>query len=187
MFFALNKNNNQPHYVMKLIIILLTTIFSLACAIPAQAQTDKKAARKEKAEQEFQKTYALIQSGHFQAEFDMAYPPGWRNITLFSNLGTLVVSDSIAKGSLPYFGRGYVNPDPGDNGIEFDGKMENLTVKVKDKKKIILYQFSVRKKGELLQISMEIGSSGKCTATVNSSNRSSISYSGKVSPYEEQE
>lgn len=174
---------------MKLIIILLTTLFSLAYILPVQAQTDKKNAKREKAEQEFEKTYALVQSKHFRAEFDIAYPPGWRSITLFSNLGTITVIDSIAQGSLPYFGRGYVNPDPGDNGIEFDNKMENLTIKVNDKKKnkFILYQFNVRKKSELIQVSMEIGHSGKCTATLNCSNRSSISYSGKIFQYEEQE
>lgn len=166
---------------MRLIITLLSTLLSLSYAIPSQAQ-------KQQTEQEFEQTYSLIQSRHFEIEFDAAYPPGWEDKDLSDYPGTIVINDSIAKGNLPYFGNGDITPDPENVNIVFDNKMQQATVNIKNTKKniLILYKFNVAHQNELFQVNMEIGSNGKCTATISSGERSQITYSGFISPIKEQ-
>lgn len=102
--------------------------------------------------------------------------------------GKFVITDSVAKGTLPFFGRAYSLPYGEGGGIEFDGVMKDQSLKIehKKKRKILFTVFLSPPKTNTYQISMEISGGGNCSVNLNSNNRAQISYSGTVSPVKDE-
>ena len=113
---------------MKNIFLLFLCLASLM--FTARAQENRKAK-----DSGFEKSIALAESNRFLIEVNRAFPLGGKSVDLFSNRGRITVTDSIAKGFLPFFGRAYSSLPGEDGGISFDGKMEKRELKVKEKKK----------------------------------------------------
>ena len=156
----------------KLIFIsLLFSILSLSVSAQKAAQL----------EQEFQQTRQLIESNHFQFELNRVYPQGGQDLSRFNPRGKFVITDSVAKGTLPFFGRAYSLPYGEGGGIEFDGVMKDQSLKIEH-----IYRFSITAKNDTYQISMEISGGGNCSVNLNSNNRAQISYSGTVSPVKDE-
>ena len=130
----------------------------------------------------------LIESNHFQFELNRVYPQGGQDLSRFNPRGKFVITDSVAKGTLPFFGRAYSLPYGEGGGIEFDGVMKDQSLKIehKKKRKILIYRFSITAKNDTYQISMEISGGGNCSVNLNSNNRAQISYSGTVSPVKDE-
>ncbi len=170
---------------MKTLYFIFTVAFiSLAGILQAQTKEEKAKIQ----EEAFQKTLSLVESHHFQVKIDRVHPTTGQDVSRFNPEGSFNIKDSIAAGQLPFFGRAYNLPYGDGGGIKFNSKMIDQSMKTIDKKKkgkIIFYRFSVPGEGiDMFRISMEIGASGACTVNVNSNNRASISYSGKIIPIE---
>lgn len=166
--------------------VLISLVFSfLFFSVSAQKPT--KAEKAALLEQAFQQTRQLVESNHFQFELKQVYPQGGQDLSRFNPRGKFVITDSTAKGSLPFFGRAYSLPYGEGGGIEFDGVMKDRSVKIeyKKKRKTLIYRFSIPAKNDTFQISMEISGGGNCSMNLNSNNRAHISYSGTVSPIED--
>lgn len=166
---------------------LLMLIVALVFSVPTMAQKlskEEKAAKQEKA---FQETKALIESKHFQIDIDRVYPQSGHDVSRFNPKGKITITDSLAKGNLPFFGRAYSLPYGEGGGIEFDGPIKEQSVKLieKKKKKAVLYNFTVTGKNDTYQLSIEVAPGGGCTVNLASNNRTQISYSGTVTPLEE--
>lgn len=160
-------------------ILILSFLLSLSFVRASESKKDS----------QFENIRQLVTSNRFRAEADRAFPSRGKTIDLFSNRGFITLSDSLARGFLPFFGRAYSLPYGDGGGIEFDSTVQNRQILIKDKKKnkTITYRFSVRGKNDLFNITLLITSSGNCTITVQSNQRSSISYSGKIYPLQEEE
>lgn len=168
-------------------LIFISLLFSIL-SLSVSAQKPTKAEKAAQLEQEFQQTRQLIESNHFQFELNRVYPQGGQDLSRFNPRGKFVITDSVAKGTLPFFGRAYSLPYGEGGGIEFDGVMKDQSLKIehKKKRKILIYRFSITAKNDTYQISMEISGGGNCSVNLNSNNRAQISYSGTVSPVKDE-
>lgn len=170
---------------MKKLFLLLFLLPFAATASPNKQKTEK-AAIEAKA---FQAICELVNNKHFQIDIDRAYPQSGFDVSLFRPQGKIIVTDSIAKGNLPYFGRAYSLPYGEGGSIEFEGKIKQkkITITQKRKKKSITFAFSVPGKRDHFQITIEAMSNGKCSIHLHSNNQSQISYSGNISSIKKQE
>ena len=168
-------------------LIFISLLFSIL-SLSVSAQKPTKAEKAAQLEQEFQQTRQLIESNHFQFELNRVYPQGGQDLSRFNPRGKFVITDSVAKGTLPFFGRAYSLPYGEGGGIEFDGVMKDQSLKIehKKKRKILIYRSSITAKNDTYQISMEISGGGNCSVNLNSNNRAQISYSGTVSPVKDE-
>lgn len=135
----------------------------------------------------FEQTRELIGSNRFRVEAERAYPAQGKTVDLFSNKGYIILSDTLAKGFLPFFGRAYSLPYGDDGGIEFNSTVRNrkITLNKNKRNRNITYRFSVRAQNDVYTIILLIQSNRNCNITVQSNQRSSISYSGKIYPLPE--
>lgn len=147
-----------------------------------QAQRKNKAEQSAKIEQQFKDLQTLMNSNRFQVTIDRVYPMNGADLTRFNPTGTITVTDSTAKGKLPYFGRAYTLSYGEGGGIEFDNTIKGLQVKTIEKKKknSVFYQFNVDGKNDVYRITIEAFPGGTCSVGINSNNRRNISYSGKI-------
>lgn len=154
-------------------------LFPLTGVSAQGTQADKEA--------EFRKTLELMESDQFRITATYAYSSGGRSIPLAGNEGTLTVRDSVAEGFFPFFGRAYRLPMGEEGGIRFDGRLEKKQITVKEKRKnsSIRYKFRVKGFTDVYDISIESFGGGHCTVYIQSNNRSTISYQGKVEPLPE--
>ena len=168
-------------------LIFISLLFSIL-SLSVSAQKPTKAEKAAQLEQEFQQTRQLIESNHFQFELNRVHPQGGQDLSRFNPRGKFVITDSVAKGTLPFFGRADSLPYGEGGGIEFDGVMKDQSLKIehKKKRKILIYRFSITAKNDTYQISMEISGGGNCSVNLNSNNRAQISYSGTVSPVKDE-
>ena len=128
-------------------LIFISLLFSIL-SLSVSAQKPTKAEKAAQLEQEFQQTRQLIESNHFQFELNRVYPQGGQDLSRFNPRGKFVITDSVAKGTLPFFGRAYSLPYGEGGGIEFDGVMKDQSLKIehKKKRKILIYRFSITAK-----------------------------------------
>lgn len=173
---------------MKTVCLLLLLLpFVLITPVIAQKSTkEEKAIQQEKA---FTETRSLVESNRFKIDINRVYPQSGRDLSRFNPSGKITITDSLAKGNLPFFGRAYSLPYGEGGGIEFDAPMKEQSIKLteKKKKKSIIYQFSVPGKNDIYRFSIEIAPGGGCTVNLMSNNRAYISYSGNVLPLEEKD
>ena len=170
---------------IRLMILLAITIFF---ANPVNAQKLSKEERAKKDMQAFNKTKELINGNVFKIEIDRVFPISGVDVSRFNPRGYVHVKDSIAEGKLPFFGRAYNIPYGDGGGIEFNSSIQELEQKVinKRKKKLILYNFTVKGKDDTYQLSIQITGGNNCNISLVSNHRAQISYSGTISPIEKE-
>lgn len=160
---------------------LILLAFLIGSTGVTDAQRKNKTTQDSLSRLQFQKMMMLVESNRFQIDIDQVYPLNGSDLTRFNPEGTITVTDSIAKGKLPYFGRAY-NLPYGGGGIEFDNPVKDREIKAVEKKKktSVFYKFSVSGKDDVYRFSIDIFPNGTCSVNLNSNNRRNISYSGKI-------
>lgn len=132
------------------------------------------------AQQSEQNVTSLIESKRYVFVAQSANPVGGRFRQLTSNEYDVRVTPDSVISYLPYFGRAYTAPiDPSNTGIRFTStKFE--------------YRETIRKKGgwniliepkdaqDVRQLTLIISENGTASLQVNSNNRQSISYNGRI-------
>ena len=168
-------------------LIFISLLFSIL-SLSVSAQKPTKAEKAAQLEQEFQQTRQLIESNHFQFELNRVYPQDGQDLSRFNPRGKFVITDSVAKGTLPFFGRAYSLPYGEGGGIEFDGAIHDQPQNNEHtpKRQILKNRLSSTANNDTYQISMEISGGGNCSVNLNSNNRAQISYSGTVSPVKDE-
>jgi len=165
----------------------LVIVFVLAFLSPSFAQKKKSDHKKSKQEEKNTKFVAvkkLIEGRNFVFDANMAFPAGGQPIDLMSNPGQLVVRKDMAYAGLPYVGQSHVSTYGTQNvGMDFKGKMRDVKFRVNEKKRKIYFSFRVTQ-NDSYNVSMEIGYDGGCSVSIISQRKTSISYNGLVSEYE---
>ena len=160
--------------------LVICTMLMATCFSEAQTQ---KEIRKQKAAEDFVKTMELVESGRFHFVAERAYPSSGRSIDLTTRSNLLEIKDENASGDLAFFGRATnVGYDTDGGGIKFDGEMMNKKLKVKENKNQIILSFSVKGLRDQYSCHFVISSDGSASLSINSNNRSTISYRGLISP-----
>lgn len=103
----------------------------------------------------------------------------------------LTVNGDSATAYLPFFGRAYSSSILGDGGIEFDNKMIEYTseLKVKRKEKNNQTHIYIEIKGNVdtYRCHLSVSNNGFTSLSVNSNNKQSMSFNGRIQPIEIEE
>ena len=157
------------------ILLMLFSIFSLDGF--AQEKT-KKELKQERELQKQKEIQALIDAKNFVFDAEKVYPQGTRMIILDYNTYTLKFNSDNVVCDLPFFGRAFNVGYGSDGGIKFEGKPENIKVEKKSKKHLI--KATVSGKNDVYDLLFTIFYDGGTTVNINSNNRASISYDGRI-------
>lgn len=161
-------------------ISILAIIFSIILNPLFSQEKSKRELKEEKKIERQQQVEALVNSREFVFIAIKAQPQGSRSIDLTTNRGTVKFHPDLIESDMPFFGRAYSGAGyGGDSGMKFKGNPEEFTV-VKKKKN---YQVNAVVKGEhdTYKLFLSISMSGSASLSINSNNRSSISYTGNIS------
>ncbi|WP_035671231.1 DUF4251 domain-containing protein [Flavobacterium sp. 83] len=171
---------------MKTKNIFLVLLFSTVVSISFAQEKTRKQLREDRKLEKKRQTEILMNSKEFVFVARNASPHGFRNVDLTSNTNYLKFQPDFIKSEMPFFGTAYNGAAyGGDGGLNFEGKPQQYTFK-KEKK---AYQIKAVVKGQndLYTIFISIFFDGSASLSINSNNRSTISYSGEISPIEKKE
>lgn len=151
-------------------------VFSLT---NATSQEKSKKQLKEEAKLEKQKqTELLVDSKEFVFVARTVMPQGSRTINLTTKY-TLEFHPDLIKCDLPFFGRAYSGVGyGGDGGMQFEGKPMDL--KIEKKKKSNDIKVNVKGDNDSYSLILSVYFDGTAFLSINSNNRSSISYNGDI-------
>ncbi len=128
----------------------------------------------------FEELKELVESREFEIENEWAEPLNGNQINLIGNPNYIrFIRDSIQL-YLPYFGIRHAGGNYGgrNGGIEFKGIPKNLEItEAKDNRNISI-EFNARNQQEDLDFLIILFPNGRASTSVNSSERSTISYRG---------
>jgi hypothetical protein len=164
------------NYHLAAFIMLIFVVFSHTNAV---AQEKSKKQLKEEAKIEKQKqTALLVNSKEFVFVARTAISQGGRSINLTTDYTVEFHSDLI-KCDLPFYGRAYSGVAyGGDGGMKFEGKPTVFSIE-KNKKAYVI-KAEVRGERDSYSLMLSVYFDGSAYLSINSNNRSSISYNGDI-------
>ena len=171
---------------MKTKNIFLVLLLSLVVTMSfAQEKTRKQLREASKIEKQKQ-TEILVNSKEFIFVARNASPQGFSSVDLTTNPNYIKFQPDFIKSEMPFFGTAYSGVAyHGDGGLNFEGKPLEYTFK-KEKK---TYQIKAVVKGQydVYTMYLSVFYDGSASLSINSNNRSTISYNGEIEPIEKKE
>lgn len=165
-----------------MVVFFLSMIFTAGYA---QEKSRKELRQERKIEKE-KEIKALIDAKEFVFIGNSALPQGFRTIDLTTNQNFVEFKKDTIKSEMPFFGRGFSNIGYGnDGGLHFKGSPKEYSFE-KNKKG---YHIKAVVKGmnDEYRLFLSVSSEGSAMLTINSNNRSTISYNGDIRPLEKKE
>ncbi len=125
------------------------------------------------------KVVELVDEMQFEIQNTFAFPLAGNRIDLIDNPNYIRFEGDSVKMFLPYYGErfsggGYGRP----GGINYEGPIKNL--RIEENKNGKLLKFEGNQGSEFLQFFVTVFPGGKANTSVNSSERSAISYQGRI-------
>ncbi|MFE3847434.1 DUF4251 domain-containing protein [Flavobacterium sp. LB3P45] len=168
---------------MKTKNIVLVLLLSLIVTMSFAQEKTRKLLREARKIEKQKQTDILVNSREFVFVARNASPQGFRNIDLTSNPNCIKFQPDFIKSEMPFFGRAYSGVGyRGDDGLNFEGKAQEYTIK-KEKK---AYQIKAVVKGQydVYTMYLSVFFDSSASLSINSNNRSTISYNGEISAIE---
>jgi hypothetical protein len=165
---------------MKTKISFLVALFALILIAGFAQETNKKPTKEEQKAEKQKQIEAMVNAKEFVFVGRTALPTGYKSVNLTTNTNYVKFYPDTIDSYMPYYGRAYSNVGyGGDTGLKFTGKADEYTV-TKGKKN---YQVNavVKTNKDSFRISLSVSFEGSATLTINSNNRSPISYNGDIS------
>jgi len=108
-------------------------------------------------------------------------------ISLTGNGDFIKVKGDTIQAALAYFGevRIVTSLDPRDAGINFKGVSATFDITENEKKQTLRLEFDIKAKTESFSVIMELYTNKRVTVFINSMNRASIRYDGKLKELDE--
>lgn len=173
---------------MKKITLLIALFIVLGSSINAQTKQDKKAAKAEAAQKDYQNMKALLNAEAFVFEGEWGTSQSGKRINLISNPTFLKMEAKVADGYLPFFGISRNGGYGGDGAIQFKGEVENYTITFDDKKQKAIIKFRAKgNNSEIYDVIINVFGSLSTSININSTNRSTMNYSGKIKKLEKKD
>jgi len=145
----------------------------------------KKEAKETKKQQEYDAVKKLVNSKQFEFTGEWATSNSGKRINLMSNPTYIKMDNSSVDGYLPFFGRAFSGAGYGSDGaIEFKDPLENHKVEFDDEKQTVNIKFNAKGDKDKYDVTIKVFGSGSATITINSNNRSTMTYSGKIKALE---
>lgn len=163
---------------------ITTLLFIILFVTQLAALSQEKSKKELKAERklELQKlTDSLMNSRNFVFTARTALPQGFSAIDLTTNPNFVkFLPDSIVC-DMPFFGTGYAGIGySGDRGLEFSGKPTEYSIT--RNKKNFKVKAIVKSGHDTFQLFLTVSFEGSASLSINSLNRSPISYNGRITP-----
>lgn len=160
--------------------IILSFFFSFLMLNAFSQEKTKQQIKEEQKAIKQKETDVLVASREYEFVADMAYPQGTRSVNLTTNDNFFRFEKDTIHSDMPFFGRAYsgVGYGSGDGGLKFKGIATDYSVK-KSKKHYII-KADVKDNTDSYGIVLTVYFDGGANLSINSSNRSSINYSGKI-------
>lgn len=137
---------------------------------------------------EYNELKQLVNSRNFKIENSWANPQGGSQINLIGNSNHIRFKRDSVEIFLPYFGvRHSGGGYGGEGGIKYEGPAKNLKITENSEKGNILVEFEGKQNNEILHFFLRLYSNGKTLTSINSSQRSTISYQGELGEISEDE
>ena len=171
---------------MKMKTTALFLFFALSFICGFAQEKSKKQIKEEQKIEKRKLIESLVNAKTFVFVASTALPQGYKSITLTSASYQVKYSPDTIVSYLPYYGKAYSGAGyGGDTGLKFEGKADDYSVATEKKN----YTISAKVKGsnDTYQLYLTVGFEGSATLSVNSNNRSSISYRGEIVPAKSQE
>jgi hypothetical protein len=172
---------------MKSKISILVLFLSLMLTAGNAQEKSKKQLREERKIEKEKQITALVAAKAFVFIGRTALGQGFRSIDLTTNSNYVEFKPDKIKSEMPFFGRAYSGVAYGsrDGGLNFEGSPKEFTIE-KTKKG---YQIKAAVKGDtdVYQLFLSVSFGGSATLTINSTNRSVISYIGEIGPVEKKD
>jgi hypothetical protein len=165
---------------MKTEIFILTMLYSFAVISGFSQEKSKKYLKDEQKIEKQKQIDSLVISKTFVFIATRAFPQSGKSIDLTTNSGYVKFDTILIKSDMPFFGRAYSGISyGGDGGMKFEGKPKEYTVN----KSMKNYEVKANVKGsnDYYQLFLTVSFDGSASLSINSNNRSSISYSGNIS------
>lgn len=147
-------------------------------------------AKEKKEKKEATDGFALVDSGQYEfvAQSMTSQKGAYRALT---TIYTVVINDSTSTGYLPYIGRAHSGAYGGDGAIEFDNKMLNYKIELKERKKEKnnqkLVSYEIKGKNDTYTLRFTISKTGNTSLSVSSNNRQPVSFQGTLQEIEVKE
>jgi hypothetical protein len=135
---------------------------------------------------DFEDLQQLVESGNFKIENQWAIPLGGNQINLTTNINYIKFKGDSVELFLPYFGVRHAGGGYGrSGGMEINDLVENLEISENPSKETITVEFEGNQNNENLEFFIQLFANGNTSTSVNSSERSTISYRGHLSALDE--
>jgi len=170
---------------MKSRVVVLLIMFCFFSFDGVAQEKTKKELKQERELQKQKEIQALIDARNFVFDAEKAYPQGTRMLNLDYNTYSIKFNSENVVCDLPFFGRAFNIAYGADGGIKFEGKPENIKVEQKGKKCLI--KATISGTNDVYDLMFTIFYDGGTTVNINSNNRASISYDGRIRAPKESE
>ena len=147
-------------------------------------QTHKKVQREKNRIEKQHQIEKLINSREFVFIATRALPQGGSTIDLTTNSNSVKFHPEKIESYMPFFGRAYNIEYGGDGGIKFAGKPKEYNVMARKGGKGFEVNVTVAVTRDNYQLTLFVSPEGSATLTINSYERSTISYYGDISKFE---
>jgi hypothetical protein len=166
---------------MKTLVITFFLSFTMLFGF-AQEKTKKQLKEEQKIAKQ-KEVDALVDSKEFEFVSVMAYPQGSGSVDMLTNPNFLRFKKDTIQSEMPYFGQGYIGIGYGSGGLDFKGAIQDYSIK-KDEKKYTI-KTKVKDNKDVYDITLIVFFGGNASLTINTSNRSTISYRGSIDKLKE--
>lgn len=167
------------------IIVTLLMVFFLTSG-HGQKTSKKEQRGKDRMEKQHQ-IDSLINSKVFVFVATRALPQGGNSIDLTTNSNSLKFHPEKIESYMPFFGRAYSIDYGGNGGIKFEGKPEEYKVVTKKGGKGFEIYATVSVTRDNYKLTLIVNPDGNAFLTIDSNQRSPISYNGNVMKPDEPE
>lgn len=161
-------------------IVFLIMILSVS-GLNAQTKKEKKSAKKAAEEKVHAEVKSLLESMDFTFTADWANPLGGQRINLINNPNSMIFSENLIEADLPYFGVAQMASYGGNTGMDFKIENPEIQKEFNEKKEKYLFRFTGKNNTEVLNCMLTVFKNKNASLNVQSSNRNSINYDGRIS------
>ncbi len=122
----------------------------------------------------------MLQNRLYKVDFTRAYPVSGRAFTLNYPYFVSIIGDRV-ESFLPYFGRAYLLPVGGGEGLRFTAPTRNYEMTI-DKRGRYQISFDARTSEDDYTFELEVDRMGRSSLTVYAQKKQAISFGGEVDP-----
>jgi len=171
---------------MKSKAFLIVLFFAFGISLGFAQEKSKKEKKEEKKIEMQKQVEQWVNAKSFVFNAKSAMPVGSGTINISSGSYNVKFLPDTIESYLPFYGQAYGGIGyGGDDGLKFAGKPESFTVE--QGKKNIKVKAVVKGERDTFTISLSVTYSGSASLTVNSTNRSTISFNGDITGINKQQ